>query len=78
MTEEERRIHTEEFKCLFQKAKVEIGEDKQLYDYLLWTMFKIEYRKEKGKEIRQMVTKMKTVITKLILIKEERNDYTDD
>jgi len=78
MTEEERRIHTEESKCLFKKANIEIGEDKQLYDYLLWTMFKIEYRKEIGKEIRQMIMKMKTVITKLILIKEERNDYTED
>ena len=77
MTEEERRIHTDEFRCLFQKAKVEVGEDKELYDYLLWTMFKVEDKKEISKEIRQMVIKMKTVITKLIFIKEERSDYTD-
>ena len=78
MTEDERRIHTEEFKSLFQKAKIEIGENTQLYDYLLWTMFKVEYRNEIGKEIRHMVMKMKTVITKLILFKEERSDYTDE
>ena len=41
-------------------------------------MFRIEHRKEIGKEIRQMVMKMKTVITKLILKKEERSDYTDE
>jgi hypothetical protein len=48
---------------------VEIGENRGLDDYLLWTMFKIEHRKEIGKEIRQMVMKMKTVITKLMLMK---------
>ncbi len=58
------------------KAKIEIGEHKQLYDYLVWTIFKIEGRKEKSKEIRLMVMKMKTIITKLILIDEERSDYT--
>ena len=78
MTEEERRNYTEEFKILFQKAKIEIGIEKQLYDYLLWTMFKIEDREGINKEIRQLVEKMKTVITKLILTKEERSDYTDD
>ena len=40
-------------------------------------MFKVEDKKEISKEIRQMVMKMKTVITKLIFIKEERSDYTD-
>ncbi len=78
MTEEERRNYTEEFKILFQKAKIEIGIEKQLYDYLLWTMFKIEDIEEINKEIRQLVDKMKTVITKLILTKEERSDYPDD
>ena len=78
MTEEERRNYTEEFKILFQKSKIEIGRGKQLYDYLLWTMFKIEDIEGISKEIRQLVEKMKTVITKLILTKEERSDYTDD
>ena len=78
MTEEERRNYTEEFKILFQKAKIEIGREKQLYDYLLWTMFKIEDREGISKEIRQLVENMKTVITKLILTKEERSDYPDD
>jgi len=32
MTEEERRNDTEEFKSLLKKAKIEIGEEKQLYD----------------------------------------------
>ena len=78
MTEEERRIHTEEFKFLFQKANVAIGEDRQLYDYLLWTMFKVDDIREKSIEIRHMVMKMKTIITKLILTKEERSDYADE
>jgi hypothetical protein len=78
MTEEERRNYTEEFKILFQKGKIEIGREKQLYDYLLWTIFKIEDREGINKEIRQLVENMKTVITKLILTKEERSDYTDD
>ncbi len=78
MTEEERRKDTEEFKILFQKAKIEIRIEKQLYVYLLWTKFKIEDREGINKEIRQLVEKMKTVITKLILTKEERSDYTDD
>ena len=78
MTEEERRIHLEEFESLYRKARIDIGENRGLYNYLLWTMFKIEDRKEIGKEIRQMVMKMKTVITILILKKEERSDYTDE
>jgi hypothetical protein len=78
MTEEEREIHTEEFRTLFQKAKIETGRKVQLYDYLLWTMFKIEAREGINKEIKQLVEKMKTVITKLIMTKEERSDYTDD
>ena len=78
MTEEERRIHLEEFESLYRKARIDIGENRGLYNYLLWTMFRIEHRKEIGKEIRQMVMKMKTVITILILKKEERSDYTDE
>ena len=78
MTEEERRNYTEEFKILFQKAKIEIGIEKQLYDYLLWTLLKIEDREGINKEIRQLVEKMKTIITKLILTKEKISDYTDD
>jgi hypothetical protein len=78
MTEEERRKDTEEYKILFQKAKIEIVREKQLYDYILWTMFKIEDREGINNEIRQLVEKMKTVITKLILTKEKISDYTDD
>jgi len=78
MTEEERKIHTKEFEILFRKAKIEIGTKKQLYDYLLWTMFKVEDRAGISKEIRQMVETMKTVITKLILTKEEKNDCAED
>jgi len=68
MTEEERRIHTEEFESLIRKAN--IGESRELYNYLFWKMFKIEHIKEIGKKIRQMVMKMKTVITKVMLMKK--------
>jgi cell division protein YceG involved in septum cleavage len=71
MTDEERSIHTKEFEELFEKAKVDVGGDKQLNNYLLWTMFKIEDKKEKSAVIRKMITKMKTVISKLILKNEE-------
>jgi hypothetical protein len=36
ITEEGKRIHTEEFQCFF----VEIREDEQLHEYLLWKMIK--------------------------------------
>ncbi len=42
MTDEERSIHTKEFEELFEKSEVDVGGDKQLNNYLLWTMFKIE------------------------------------
>ena len=40
---------------------------KQLNNYLNWTMFKIEDNKEKSTKIRQMIDKMKTVITNLMI-----------
>jgi len=41
-------------------------------------MFEFEDRKKITKEIRQLVEKMKTVIKKLIITKDERNDYPKD
>ena len=58
--------------------RIDIGENRGLYDYLLWTMFKIEDRKEIGKEIRQMVMKMKTVISRLIMTKEDQGDQKNE
>jgi hypothetical protein len=43
ITEEGKRIHTEEFQCFF----VEIREDEQLHEYLLWKMIKKERRKKR-------------------------------
>ena len=40
-------------------------------------MFKVEDQKDRSAEIRRMVAKMKTLITKLILKMEERGDYAD-
>ncbi|MFM7851446.1 MAG: RNA-directed DNA polymerase, partial [Flammeovirgaceae bacterium] len=77
MNEVERKIHTKEFKDLFEKAMIDIGADNQLNDYLLWTMFKIEDNMERRAKIRQMIEKMKTVITKLMIKPEERKDYTE-
>jgi len=76
MNEEERKTHTKEFKNLFEEAMIDVGEDKQLSNYLFWTMFKVEDNRQKSPKIRQMIDKMKTVITKLLIKSEERNEYT--
>jgi len=75
MIEEERRVHTEEFRYLFQKANFKIGKYMLLLDYLVWTMFKVEDGQEISKQKRQIVIMMDTLIAKLMLTKEERRDY---
>ena len=41
-------------------------------------MFRIEDTEERSREIRLLIAKLKTVITKIILKMEERGDYKDD
>jgi hypothetical protein len=53
---------------------IDMGLYKLLNNYLNWTMFKIEENKEKSTKIRQMIDKMKTVITNLMIKTEERKD----